>query len=178
MTARAEHPMQTLRHPWSREVAVRVTAVPFCVAAGLVAAIGVLSLLPASSLRRMVESWIDIHALFGLLLGGLVYARYRWSVGHQHRTKAPPAEAQELSRRLSRIVYLMLYAVVGIRQSIVIVNHLWHGDAMPFTPKQDFQTLLAAGLLVLLVVRLLACRVEKRRMIGVARCATSLKPGG
>jgi hypothetical protein len=108
----------------------------------------------------MVESWIDIHALFGLLLGGLVYARYRWRVEHRTRTAVPPTEARELSRQLSRMVYLMLYGVVGIRQGIVIVNHLWHGDAIPFNPKQDFQLFLAAGLLVLAGARLLATRIE------------------
>ena len=130
-------------------------------------ATGVVGLLGASWPRRALESWINIHALFGLLLCGLVLVRYRWCVGHPF-----VSDARELSRHLSRIVYLALYLVVGIRQIIAILDRLFYGSAPGFNlfddhfrsgpdqwgwnPGGDFQLFFASGLLSLIFVRLLA----------------------
>ena len=130
-------------------------------------ATGVVGLLGASGPRRALESWINIHALFGLLLCGLVLARYRWCVG-----RAFASDARELSRHLSRIVYLVLYLVIGIRQTLAILNHIYYGgepgfnlfddhsrsgpDYWGWNPRDDFQLFFAAGLLSLLFVRVLA----------------------
>jgi hypothetical protein len=104
----------------------------------------------------MLESWINIHALFGLLLCGLVLARCRWRV--KHSPPMSPADIRQLSRHLSRIVYLLLYVVIGVREIIGILNSLWHGGAVDFNlfdarfrngpdyagfnPKDDFQLFL------------------------------------
>jgi cytochrome b561 len=136
-------------------------------------AIGVLGLSGTSPLRKMLESWIDIHALFGILVCGLVLSRYRGCV--QHPTRMAPADIRLLSRHLSRIVYLLLYVVVGLRETIGIVDGVPHGGAFDFNlfdahfrsgpdyagwnPKDDFQLFLATGLLGLIIVRVLAFRL-------------------
>jgi cytochrome b561 len=145
-------------------------AVLYGCGAPLIVAIGVVGLLGSSWPRRMLESWINIHALFGLLLCGLVFARCRWRVGHSPAMLAD--DIRGLSRHLSRIVYLILYSVIGAREIIYILNSLWHDGAVNFNlfdqhirngpdhaswnPKDDFQLLLASGLFALVFVRVLA----------------------
>jgi cytochrome b561 len=121
----------------------------------------------------MLESWINIHVLFGLLLCGLVLARCRRRLEHSPRMR--PADFRELSGYFSRIIYLMLYLVIGVREVISILNSLWHGGALDFNlfderlrngpdyagfdPKDDFQLFLASGLLALIFVRILVFRL-------------------
>jgi len=173
MAAQAEHSLNPLAHVCSWQ---RMVIAFYGCAALLVATIGVLGLLDGSWLRKMLESWVNIHALFGLLLFGLVFARYQWHV--RHSPCMLPTDFRELSRHLSRIVYLLLYVVIGVRQSIGIINSIRHGIAVDFNlfddrfrngpdragrnPKDDFQSLLATGLFVLIVVRVFAFRLWLR----------------
>jgi cytochrome b561 len=186
MAAQAEPSLNSLTHAYSRQ---RMLIALYGCAALLVVVIGVLSLLDGSWLRQMLESWINIHALFGLLLCGLVLVRYQWRV--RHSPGMLPTDVRELSRHLSRIVYLLLYVVIGVRQSIGIINSIWHGSAVDFNlfddrtsngpdragwnPKDDFQLLLATGLFVLILVRVLACRLWLR---SVERAALSKEATG
>jgi cytochrome b561 len=181
MAAQAEPSLNPLALAWSRQ---RMPAALYGCAALLVAAIGVLGLLDGSWLRQMLESWINIHALFGLLLCSLVLTRYQWHV--RHSPGMLPTDIRELSRHLSRIVYLLLYVVIGARQSIGIINSIWHGTAVDFNlfddrfrngpdragwnPKDDFQLFLATGLFALIIIRVLAFRLWLR---AVERAALS-----
>jgi cytochrome b561 len=115
---------------------------------------------------------MNVHALFGLLLCGLVLARYRWLV--ERSPHMLPSEIPELSRHLSRIVYLFLYAVIGAREVVGILNSLLHGGPVDFdlvdarsrhgpdygwfSTKDDFQMFFASGLVALIFVRVLASR--------------------
>jgi cytochrome b561 len=179
MAAQAEPSLNPLTLVWSRQ---RMLIALYVCAALLVATIGVLGLLDGSWPRQMLESWINIHALFGLLLCGWVLARYQWCV--RHSPGMLPADVRELSRHLSRIVYLLLYVVIGIRQSIGIISSIWHGTAVDFNlfdgrfrngpdwagwdPKDDFQLFLATGLFALIIVRVLAFRLWLRCVERVA----------
>jgi hypothetical protein len=139
-----------------------------------------------------VESLINIHALFGLLLCGLALARYHWCL-----KRAPyisPGEARELSLHLSRIVYLTLFVVIGVRQSIGILGSIWHGGAVDFNlfderfrngpdtkafdPKDDFQQFLASGLFALGVVRVVVFRLWLRSVerAAISKPATGVDP--
>jgi cytochrome b561 len=185
MAAQAERWLN-FAHACTRERLL--TALYGCIAiVGVV--IGVLGLLGNSGPRQILESWINIHALFGLLLCGLVLARYQWRVRHSPCMLS--ADIRELSRHLSRIVYLLLYVVIGVRQSIGIINSTWHGSPLDFNlfddrfrngpdragwnPKDDFQLFLATGLLVLMIVRVLAFRLWLR---SVERAALSKEKKG
>jgi hypothetical protein len=158
-----------------------------CVALFTVA-IGVLSLQRDAWPRQMLESGINIHALFGLLLCGLVLARCQWRVRHSPRML--PNDIRELSRHLSRIVYLLLYAVIGSRELIGILSNLWHGSPVDsslfdphfrqdpahagFDPKDDFQLFFVSGLFALLFVRVLTFTVWSRsaKRAAAAKAAT------
>src|ERR1700683_5426723 len=127
MAAQAERSLYFLAHAYSWE---RMLAVRYGCIALVTVVIGVLGLVSASWPRQMLESWINIHALFGLLLCGWVFSRCWWRVKHSPRML--PADIRELSRHLSRIVYLLLYVIVGLRQFIGILNSIWHGGAVDF----------------------------------------------
>ncbi|MGO9934418.1 MAG: hypothetical protein ACLPV8_21740 [Steroidobacteraceae bacterium] len=146
----------------------QVTALQWTMAA-LVIVVGTLSLVQHSWIRQGLEVWVNIHLLFGLLLWGWVIARVHWGVKRSPRML--PKEAREFSRHLSRIVYLLLYLIIGVRQIIGLVNWLWHGgtfdfnlfderfrngpDRAVFNPKDDFQLFLAYGLSALVIARVL-----------------------
>jgi cytochrome b561 len=186
MATQAEPSFNPLARACSRQ---RMLMAFYGCAALLVVIIGVLGLLDGSWLRQMLESWINIHALFGLLLCGMVLARYQWQV--RHSPCMLPTDIRELSRHLSRIVYLLLYVVIGVRQSIGIVNSIWHGSAVDFNlfddrfrngpdragwnPKDDFQLFLAIGIFALIIVRVLAFRLWLR---SVERAALSKEATG
>lgn len=173
MAAQAEPSLNSPAHAYSRQ---RMLKALYGCAALLVVVIGVLSLLDGSWLRQILESWINIHGLFGLLLCGLVFSRCWWRVKHSPRML--PADMRELSRHLSRIVYLLLYIVVGLRELISILDSIWHGSPVDFNlfdarfrngpdsagwnPKDDFQLFLATGFSVLVIVRVVAFRLWLR----------------
>jgi hypothetical protein len=130
--------------------------------------IGVLGLLGTSGPRETLESWINVHALFGLLLCALVLARCLWSV--KRSPAMLPTDIRQLSRHLSRSVYLLLYAVIGVRELIAVLNGVWHGgvvdfnlfderfrgpDYAGFNPKDDFQLFFASGFVTLIFLRVL-----------------------
>ncbi len=166
MTTQAERSLHSIPRACSREAVLK--ALYGCIALAAVV-IGVLGLLRGSWPRQVLVSWINIHGLFGLLLCGLVFARCRWHVKHSPRML--PADIHTLNRHLSRIVYLLLYVVIGMREIIAIVSSVWHGGAVDFNlfdqrfrsgpdyagfnPRDDFQLFFASGLVALIFVRAL-----------------------
>jgi cytochrome b561 len=182
MAAQAERSQRFPTHACYRQK--MVTALHGCIALVAVV-IGVVGLLGASG--QMLEVWVSIHALFGLLLCGLVLARCRWCVKH-----SPPmslADVRQLSRQLSRIVYVLLFVVLGVREIIGILNSLWHGGAVDFNlfdarfrngpdfegfnPKDGFQLFVASGLFALIFVRGLAFRLWLLRCDDAAEPSTT-----
>jgi cytochrome b561 len=173
MAARAECPPHSLRNSYPQE---RRHLALFLCAATLVAAVGVLGLRRDSWLRQLVDSWINVHVLFGLLLCGLVMARYQWIIRYSPHLRE---DFRELSRHLSRIVYLMLYVVIGVRLGMSLVNWIWHGgsldltaldgglrnddDSRLFNPHHDYHMILLSGGIALAVVRvfLTGCLVHR-----------------
>jgi len=133
-------------------------------AALLVVMIGVLSLIDDSAARHVLQSWINIHALFAVTLFGLLLARFQSCV----KRGAPllPPDVRALCRDLSRLVYVMVYAVIGIRQCVGIVGGMWHAGALNspadparFDPKGDFSLLFITTLVALALVRFMAFRL-------------------
>jgi cytochrome b561 len=172
MAAQAERSLLPARKPYSR---VRIYAPEACVAL-LVVVIGAAGLIAHSWPRQMVESWINIHLLFGFLLCGWLMVRYRRRVSQ--KPGMVPAEVRGLSRQLSRIVYCVLYGVIGLKQSISIVSSLRHGGAVDFNLfdeglrhgpdtdnfdlRDDFQMFLASALVPLVIVRVMTFRLWTR----------------
>jgi cytochrome b561 len=170
MTARAECSPHSLRNTRTQENGLLAL---FVCGAIIVIVVGVLGLVKVSRPRQLIDSWIDIHGLFGLLLFGLVIAQYQWGVKHSPRLLD---DLRELSRHLSRTVYLILYVVVGVRLSIGIVNSIWHGgtvgldvfddrfrnahDSKVFDPHNDYHMFLAFGVIALAMVRVFMFKIQ------------------
>jgi cytochrome b561 len=124
---------------------------------------------------------MNIHVVFGLLLCGVVVALYRRRAAHAPGG-VPPLHGPELCRYLSRIVYLALYVVIGVRECISLAISIRHGgtgdfnlldasfragpDSGAFDPHNDFQMFLASGLVALIVVRVLVFRGWLRASAG------------
>ena len=131
--------------------------------------VGVFGLVRDSWLAMAPTSRSCMHALFGLLLVGLVIARFLWWLKH-----SPPvqkADIRRFSRQLSRLIYLVLYLVIGTKQIIGIVNFMWHGGILDFgllldndgaqglgiyKSTADFRAILVCGLIALALIRGLA----------------------
>jgi cytochrome b561 len=146
----------------------RVVGALYACIAIVAVVVGVLGLLGDSGPRQMLESWVNIHALFGLLLCGLVLARCQWSVNRS--PSMLPTDIRRLCRHLSRTVYLLLYVVIGARELIAILNSVWHGGVVDFNLfderfrgpdyaginlQDDFQLFLTSGFIALIFLRVL-----------------------
>ncbi|MGB6306379.1 MAG: hypothetical protein WBF89_01205 [Steroidobacteraceae bacterium] len=121
-----------------------------------VIAVGVLSLVHDSLRQPAAGSWMNYHALFGALLWGSVVASF---YRHVHRTAHMPAiDLRALSRRLSRLVYLVLYILMFFGLAIAGFRAALH---RPMTaPVEEFQGYLAWGCASLVTIQALAavCR--------------------
>jgi cytochrome b561 len=92
----------------------------------------------------------NIQALFGLLLLGSAVARIFWEVGRSAPFRV--ADVRNLTRRLSRMVYLLLFLAVGLEQLIGRGNSTG-----------DLQVMLVYGLITLIAIRVLAIGIWRNR---------------
>jgi superoxide oxidase len=91
----------------------------------LVVLVGTLGLLHDSWPRHSQAFWINLHAVSGLAVWVLVVARF------SARLKRPPppfpAGVSASIRRWSRIIHLLLYALLFVVPIIGAVTFIWHG---------------------------------------------------
>jgi cytochrome b561 len=104
-------------------------------------------------------SKVNIHVLFGLLLCGLVGVRFGWWL--QHCRPRGTLDIRRFSRELSRMVYLILYLVIGAQQIIRIIGYLQEDHhttrgADLLGPPLDGQAFFLCGLSALVLIRVLA----------------------
>jgi cytochrome b561 len=140
----------------------------FCGMAVLVVVIGVIGLLYDSWLKRALAPR-SVGAVFGLLLNSLVLIRFYWHISRHWPISS--IDFRTLSRHLSRMVYLMLYAVVGLTLLLAIGSLMWtsglafglyDADLLSmaergrFEPPKDLQVYLGYALCALILIRVLA----------------------
>lgn len=173
MSAHAESVLNPSRYAFSH---LRRCAPDVCMAL-IVIAVGVSGLNANCWLRNVVEPWINIHLLFGALLGGWLTIRVRMRV--RQSPCMQPSEIREMSRQLSRVAYLVLFTVIGIRLCVSIVASVWSGrysllhelfikgpggsGSSIFDPKDDYQMCLVSGLVALAFVRVVILRLPAAR---------------
>jgi hypothetical protein len=127
----------------------------------IIVSVGVAGLFHDSRHGQAAGILINVPALFGLLLCGLVIARFYRRA--KHSPLAVPADIRDFSRQLSRMVYILLYATIGVRQVICIVELNWHGvSGNGFGPAEDLQVFIVYGLVALAVIRVLAFAIGLR----------------
>jgi len=97
----------------------------------LVVCVGSLGLLhdswPDKASQRF---WINIHALLGLLLWLLLFARLSWRL--RHAPPAPAASAGLFAQRLAGMVHFLLYLLLFVIPIIGIVTFIYHGRVFDF----------------------------------------------
>ena len=87
----------------------------------LIVVVSVLGLLHDSWPKRTQTFWINIHALFGLLVWVLVIVRFWWR--SRHSPPALPRESGEVE---------LLYVLIFVVPVIGAVTFIWHGRALDF----------------------------------------------
>lgn len=96
----------------------------------LVVIVGVLGLLHDSWPKQTQAFWINVHALIGLLLWAVLFARLAWR--HRHSPPELPDTAGALARRFSSPVHWLLYALLFIIPMLGIVTFVYHGRIFDF----------------------------------------------
>jgi hypothetical protein len=144
-----------------------------CILAAAVMASGALGL-DRSELRQVVDLWADIHLLFAALLLSFVVAHFHFSM--TPKVLSSPSATQTRYRQMKRVLYLLLYSIIAIRQVISVVADYFYGkalgfdfanfhpsgqDFLGFDPHSDGHAFLACGLFALAAIRLL--------MFGISR---------
>lgn len=128
-------------------------ALPLC-------AIGIAGLLRDSWPGALPLPGINLHAIFGAMLWLMVVAQFCQANlgGEPLRADA----AQQLCRRLSRRVYLLLYVLFGLSQLVRVAAILWNNGTLgasraAIVPSpENLRDYLAYGVFALLTVHALA----------------------
>ena len=136
----------------------------------LVIGVGILGLLHDSWPKRTQAFWINVHAIFGLLLWVTLIARFWWRL--RHAPPPLPLEVSGFSRRVSTGVHWGLYALMFIIHIVGAVTFIWHGRIFDFglfrldpgvrsnraifEPTEDIHGYLAYGLFALAGIHALA----------------------
>ena len=96
----------------------------------LLVVVATLGLLHDSWSRSTQATWINRHAVLGLLLLALVVAR----LGVRRASPPPPLPpaAGGLARRLAAPVHALLYLLLLAIPALGIVTFIWHGRAFDF----------------------------------------------
>jgi cytochrome b561 len=112
---------------------------------------------------------VNLHAIFGAMLWLTAVAQFC-----QANLGGAPLHAdgvQQLCRRLSRRVYLLLYVLFGLSQLVRVAAILWNSGAQGalhpaiVSPPENLRDYLAYGVLALLTLHALAaaqCQALKR----------------
>jgi hypothetical protein len=113
-----------------------------------------------------------VDALFALLLAGLLAARFHWWLKY-----SPPmstADIRVFSRRLSRMVYLVIYLIIGAQLIVNIVGRLRSDagaglgrDSGMLTPTSE--AFVMSGLIALVLIRVLAYLTWRRHQLSLER---------
>ena len=91
----------------------------------LVVIVGVLGLLHDSWPDKTQSFWINVHALFGILLWLTLIGRWVWRM--QRPPPPLPAGVGWLSSRLSSPVHWALYALMFVTPILGFITFIYHG---------------------------------------------------
>jgi cytochrome b561 len=96
----------------------------------LVLMVGTLGLLHDDWHKKTQGYWINVHALSGLLLWGVVIARFIWRM--KHTPPALPDDAGAIARWFSSPVHFALYALMFVTPIFGFITFIYHGRIFDF----------------------------------------------
>lgn len=96
----------------------------------LVVIVGVLGLLHDSWPKQTQAFWINVHALIGILLWLVLFARFGYRL--RYSPPALPTEIGAFSRRFSIPVHVALYALMFVIPIVGFVTFIYHGRVFHF----------------------------------------------
>ncbi len=96
----------------------------------LVVIVGVLGLLHDDWPKQTQGFWINIHAVLGLLLWFVLFARLAWRL--RHRPPPLPEDSSLFVRRFSSPVHIALYGLLFVIPILGIVTFIYHGRVFDF----------------------------------------------
>jgi hypothetical protein len=96
------------------------------------------------------------HLVFGVLLYAALLARF---YGEIARAGTVP---YVVARHLSRLVYLLLYLLFGVKEVIGMAVVMWTDGAAAYPAVEESQVYFALGLSALICIHLLAARHASR----------------
>jgi len=108
--------------------------------------------------RSVHGPWINLHAVFGLLLWIMVVAQFRQA---RSSSLVHAADFHSICRQSSRAVYFLLYILFGANQIIRFAVFLWNQGTFGAThpaivqPPENLRDYLAYGVVALLTIRAL-----------------------
>ena len=126
----------------------------------LVCTVGIAGLVHDSWPTPGLGPWINLHAVFGLLLWIMVVAQFEQ--GARSQSLLQQADFQLFCRQLSRAVYLLLYILFGANQLIRFGVIFWNrgsiGALHPaiLQPPENLRDYLVYGIIALLTIHALA----------------------
>lgn len=124
----------------------------------LVCTVGIVGLVRDSWPNSVQAPWINLHAVFGLLLWIMVVAQFRQECSNR---LVHGADFHSICRQSSRAVYFLLYILFGANQIIRFAVFLWNrgtiGAMHPaiVQPPENLRDYLAYGIFALLSIRAL-----------------------
>jgi cytochrome b561 len=131
-----------------------------------VCTVGTTSVLRDTWPKAMHWPLIDLHAAFGVLLCLMVVAQF-----HAANLRAVPLSEVGLHtfcRRLTRLVFLMLYVLFGVNELVSVAVRLWndgpHGSGQPalLPSPESLRVYLAYGVVALIIIRVLGAWMAQR----------------
>jgi cytochrome b561 len=96
----------------------------------LVLIVGTLGLLHDDWPKQTQAFWINVHAMVGLLLWLVLFARFGWRLSHP--PPPLPADVGVLTRRVSGLVHWALYALLFAIPILGMVTFIYHGRVFDF----------------------------------------------
>jgi cytochrome b561 len=124
----------------------------------LVCTVGIAGLVLDSWPKSVQGAWINLHAVFGLLLWIMVVAQFRRA---RSGSLVHAADFHSICRQSSRAVYFLLYILFGANQIIRFAVFLWNKGTIGAThpaivqPPENLRDYLAYGIVALLTIRAL-----------------------
>jgi cytochrome b561 len=96
----------------------------------LIAVTGTLGLLHDSWPQSTQGFWINLHAIFGLIVALLLCVRLGWRA--IHRPPPLPEEMGIFTRRASSAVHVAMYLLLVALPILGVVTFIWHGRVFDF----------------------------------------------